>query len=78
MAHRYALGDLVVGRSLAVPPGPYRIVRLLPSVDGEPHYHGRSTVDGHQRALMEGQIKAAETKPIEVATRQTRQRGAHR
>ena len=58
MSHRYAIGDVVVGRSLAVPPGPYLIVRLLPPDGGEPHYNGRSTVDGHHRALLEGQIKA--------------------
>jgi len=58
MSHRYAVGDVVVGRSLAVPPGPYLIVRLLPPVGGEPQYHGRSTVDGHHRSLLEGQIKA--------------------
>lgn len=75
MPHRYALGDLVVGRSLAVPPGPYLIVRLLPGVAGEPHYHGRSTVDGHQRALMEGQIRAAAgCQSHSVVTQQTRRR----
>lgn len=58
MSHRYAVGDVVVGRSLAVPPGPYLIIRLLPPVGREPQYHGRSTVDGHYRALLEGQIKA--------------------
>jgi len=36
-------------------PDPYVRVQLLPSEDDEPHYHARSTVDGHQRALTEGQ-----------------------
>jgi hypothetical protein len=67
MSHRYAVGDLVMGRSLAVPPGPYLIVRLLPPVASEPHYHGRSTVDGHHRALLEGQIRAVvESAPASV------------
>ena len=79
MSHRYALGDLVVGRSLAVPPGPYLIVRLLPPVAGEPHYHGRSTVDAHQRVLMEGQVRAAAScQPNSVVTQETGQRRALR
>jgi hypothetical protein len=62
-----------------VPPGPYLIVLLLPPVAGEPHYHGRSTVDGHRRALMEGQIRAAVScQPIAVVTEQKRQRRALR
>ena len=59
LTHRYALGDLVVARSPSVPPGPYVITRLLPLVVGEAAYHGRSTADGHHRALMEGQLNPA-------------------
>jgi hypothetical protein len=59
--HRYKVGQTVVapsgGRDALLPSGPYTIVRLLPLVDSEPHYRVRSTVDGHERALLEGQIR---------------------
>ena len=37
---------------MGIPLGPYVIVRLLPVEDGEPHYRVRSSVDGHERALL--------------------------
>ena len=52
--HRYKSGETVISPSPAVPPGPYVIVRLLPLVHGEPHYRVKSTVDKHERALLEG------------------------
>ena len=67
MSHRYRLGDLVAVHTPSVPPGPYRIVRLLPPVAGEPHYHGQSMGDGHHRALTEGQLRpVVKPKPVEV------------
>ena len=42
---------------MGVPLGPYVIVRLLPVEHGEPHYRVRSSVDGHERALLESQIQ---------------------
>jgi hypothetical protein len=58
---------------VGIPLGPYVIVRLLPIEDGEPHYRVRSSVDGHERALLESQIKAREEKPAPVEAPQVRQ-----
>ena len=51
---------------MGVPLGPYVIVRLLPVEDGEPHYRVRSSADGHERALLESQIRAREEGPAKV------------
>ena len=48
---------------MGIPLGPYVIVRLLPMEDGEPHYRVRSSVDGHERALLESQIMRPEERP---------------
>jgi hypothetical protein len=64
--HRYKVGQRVMaasGRDELLPSGPYVIVRLLPLVGHEPHYRVRSTVDGHERALLEGQIRLVARKP---------------
>ena len=62
--HRLRVGQTIVvpfsGPQGAIPHGPYVVVRLLPLVDGEPHYRVRSEVDGHERALLEGQIRLFE------------------
>ena len=56
-AHRFRVGQTIVvswsGPQVGIPLGPYVIVRLLPGGDGEPHYRVRSSVDGHERALLE-------------------------
>ena len=78
--HRYKVGQTVVapsgGRDALIPSGPFVIVRLLPLVDREPHYRVRSTVDGHERALLQGQIRLVvqeaerqETVPAKVLPR---------
>jgi hypothetical protein len=58
--HRFKLGQTVVapsgGQDALIPSGPYVIVRLLPLAGREPRYRVQSTVDGHERALLEGQI----------------------
>jgi hypothetical protein len=65
--HRYKVGQTVVvpsgGRDALLPSGPYVIVRLLPLVAQEPHYRVKSTVDGHERALLEGQIRLIVQEP---------------
>jgi hypothetical protein len=65
--HRYKVGQTVVApsgvRDALIPFGPYVIVRLLPLVDREPHYRVRSTVDGHERALLEGQLRLIVQEP---------------
>ena len=58
--HRYKMGQRVMaasGRDALLPSGPYVIVRLMPLVGQEPHYRVRSTIDGHERALLERQIR---------------------
>jgi hypothetical protein len=76
-AHRFRVGQTVVvpssGPEGAIPPGPYVIVRLRPVEDGEPHYRVRSTVDGHERALLESQIRLPAERPAKVEAPQTRQ-----
>ena len=58
--HRFKIGQTVVapsgGLDGIIPRGPYVVVRLLPLVAGEPHYRVRSTIDQHERALLEGQL----------------------
>ena len=51
---------------MGIPLGPYVIVRLLPMEDGEPHYRVRSSVDGHERALLESQIMRPEERLAKV------------
>jgi hypothetical protein len=66
-AHRFRVGQTVVGGPEgALPLGPYVILRLLPVEDDEPHYRVRSSVDGHERALLESQIKLPEERPAKV------------
>ena len=82
-AHRFRVGQTVVvswsGPQVGIPLGPYAIVRLLPVEDGEPHYRVRSSVDGHERALLESQIKAREERPqVTVEVSQKRRTRHHR
>ena len=50
-----------------MPPGPFVIVRLLPSVSGEPRYRVISTIDGYQKVMLETQIRLiAEPKTASV------------
>jgi hypothetical protein len=79
--HRFRVGQTVVvpwsGPEGALPLGPYVIVRLLPLEDGEPHYRVRSSGDGHERALVESQIKVLEERPqvaVEVQRKAQKQR----
>ena len=72
--HRFKIGQTVVvpwsGPEGATPLGPYVIERLLPLVGGEPHYRVRSSVDGHERALLESQIRLPEKLPTAVGAPQ--------
>ena len=69
-AHRFRVGQTVVvpwsGPQVGLPLGPYVIVRLLPLEHGEPHYRVKSSVDGHERALLESQITLPEERPAKV------------
>jgi hypothetical protein len=65
--HRFKVGQTVVApsgvRDALIPPGPYIVVRLLPADGGAPHYRVKSTADGHERALLEGQLRPVVAKP---------------
>jgi hypothetical protein len=71
--HRFKVGQTVVApsgvRDALMPPGPYVIVRLLPADGGEPHYRVKSAADGHERALLEGQLRPVAAKPAPGAER---------
>jgi hypothetical protein len=77
-AHRFMIGQTVVvpwsGPEGPLPLGPYVIVRLLPLEDGVPHYRVRSSADGHERALLENQIKLRVDRPAGVEPPQMRRR----
>ena len=54
MTHRFQVGQTISATGLAILPGPFRIVRLLPlSESGVPQYHVTSTTDGHDRIFAE-------------------------
>jgi hypothetical protein len=72
--HRFRVGQTVVapsgGAEGLIPYGPYVIVRCLPVVGGEPRYRVKSSVDGHERALLESQIRLFEETPAARPARQ--------
>ena len=53
--HRFDLGQTVIVIANGIPGGPYVIIRKLPPVGTEPHYHAKSE-SGTVRALLESQI----------------------
>lgn len=62
-SHRYRVGQTVrfvkASRSSGVggtPTGSFEVVRLLPNYQGNNQYRVQSTVDGHQRVVVEGEI----------------------
>jgi hypothetical protein len=61
--HRYKVGQTVVALSggfpAVIPRGRLVVLRVLPPVDGEPHYIVRG-IDGHERAVLESQIRLVE------------------
>jgi hypothetical protein len=71
LAHRFRVDQTVVvswsGPQVGIPLEPYVIVRLLPVEDVEPRYRVRSSVDGHERALLESQIMLPEARPQVMA-----------
>jgi hypothetical protein len=56
--HRFKIAQTVTSTTPDMPPGPFVIVRLLPRVGGEPRYRLMSTIDGHQRVMLESQIRS--------------------
>jgi hypothetical protein len=65
--HRFKVGQVVVsptgGPGALIPRGQHVIVRLLPIFGREPQYRIRSSFDGHDRIVLESQIKLAEWQP---------------
>ena len=55
--HRHKVGQSVLAHAPGMPRGPYVITRLLPPVENEAHYQGK-TKQGVVRALLESQIRA--------------------
>jgi hypothetical protein len=61
--HRYQVGQTVrfikASRSASIgntPHGSFRVVRLLPEYLGNNQYRVKSTSDGHERVVGEGEI----------------------
>ena len=54
--HRFDLGQTVIALAPGIPPGPYVIIRHLPVVGTEPHYHAKDD-NGIVRALLESQTR---------------------
>jgi hypothetical protein len=71
--HRFDLGQTVVAVAKGIPTGPYVIIRKLPLVGTEPHYHAKSE-RGTIRAILESQIAefTANGGDSDVAERQKR------
>jgi hypothetical protein len=65
--HRFKVGQVVVsptgGPDALIPQGQHVIVRLLPIAGHEPQYRIRSSFDGHDRVVLESQIRLAEWQP---------------
>jgi hypothetical protein len=66
--HRFKVGQTIVapsdGPHALISRGPHVIVRLLPVVDGVPQYRIRSTADGNDRVVPEGQITPIQEWPV--------------
>ncbi len=58
--HRFKLDQAVIPSLPSVPAGRYTILRLLPLLYGQPRYLVKSMDDGHERAVMEVEIKLAD------------------
>jgi hypothetical protein len=59
--HRFRLGQIVmlVGRTHNVPPGPYEIVRQLPSETADLKYRIKSRDETHERVVSEHELRPA-------------------
>ena len=54
--YKFDVGQKIVAHAPGVPAGPYVIIRRLPLVGKDPHYHAKSD-SGAVRALLESQIR---------------------
>jgi hypothetical protein len=60
-SYKFEIGQLVMAQPLGVPTGPYIIVRRLPLVRKEPHYHAKDDGSGTVRAFLESQLRQCES-----------------
>jgi|KBSMisStaDraftv2_1062788.scaffolds.fasta_scaffold492961_2 hypothetical protein len=74
--HRFDLGETVAASEFGVPPGPYRITRLLPPSDGVPRYRVKSVVDAHERAFSERAIQLIKNRAAAPPSRTKRSRAS--
>ena len=53
--HRFKLDEMVIANGAGLPPGPYRITKLLPPSDqtGVPTYRVKDVGNNQERALAE-------------------------
>jgi hypothetical protein len=60
MAHKFKVGDTVTFAKSFIkqPPGPYEVVRLLPSDTPDPVYRIKSQTERHERVVREYEIAA--------------------
>jgi hypothetical protein len=62
LAHKFGIGQMVEclpsANDVHVPPGPYIVQRCLPSDTGNLQYRLKHTKDGHERVLLESQLRA--------------------
>jgi hypothetical protein len=58
-AHKFKVGQVVILRSKrhGVFAEPFEVVRLLPHGDRDPRYHIKSTRDGHERVVLESELR---------------------
>ena len=60
--HKFAVGQLVSflpgPGDVHVPPGKYKIQRLLPSETNDNQYRVKHAVDGHERVVPESKLAA--------------------
>jgi hypothetical protein len=57
--HKFKAGQSVTvlaARTKTSPSGLFKVVRLLPQERGINNYRIKSTTDGHERVVMEGEI----------------------
>jgi hypothetical protein len=58
-AHKFKVGQVVMhhSRRHEVWAEPFEVIRLLPHGDGDPRYHIKSTRDGHERVVLESELR---------------------
>jgi hypothetical protein len=63
-SYKFKLGELVDltrASGIYAAPGPYEIVRLLPAIDGVPHYRIKGRQGDHERVAKETELTRSHT-----------------